>query len=184
MAMPTGKALLDPQMLFTKCGLQQGDKYADFGSGAFGHFVFPASDVVGEQGRVFAVDVIKEALEEMKQRIRHEAVHNIISVWGDVEREYGVKIPPESVDLVSLVNMAGFLKMDGNSFQEARRVLKLDGRLLIVDWRPGAGSIVVKSQNRISSENVKKVVASIGFGLIDEFDAGPQHWGLLFRKIA
>lgn len=176
--------MLDPSMLLHKIDLSTGDQYADFGCGALGHFVFPASEIVGEGGQVFAVDVVKGVLEELEQRIRDESAHNVTPVWGDIERDRGINISPESLDVVSMVNMAAHIDIAPKSFEEARRLLKINGRLLVIDWKPEAGSIVIDAKERTSADSVNAAVTRTGFRLVNEFEAGPQHWGLLFQRVA
>jgi len=49
-----GSALLNAEALLKKIGLKEKMKVADFGSGAYGHFVFPAAQLVGKRGTVYA----------------------------------------------------------------------------------------------------------------------------------
>jgi len=60
MILPSGRALLDPNKILKEAGLADCQTYADFGCGTLGHFVIPASIIVGEQGKVYALDILKK----------------------------------------------------------------------------------------------------------------------------
>ncbi|MBI4713797.1 methyltransferase domain-containing protein [Candidatus Uhrbacteria bacterium] len=180
-AIPSGRALLDSEALLRSAGLSLDMHYADFGSGTLGHFVLPAALIVGPVGKVYAVDILKSALQSIKSRAQLEGVANIQTVWGDFERPGGVKIPATSLHLISFVNIARVLMHNSVPLDEAKRLLRPNGRVLVVDWQTGTGSIVVDEKRRVDSESVKKLFLSRGFKFFEEFSAGPQHWGLIFK---
>ncbi len=156
--------------------------YADFGAGGLGHFVFPASELVGPEGLVYAVDILKSALEAIERRARDEQVDNLHLVWGDIEKVGGMRIPEHSLDVASYVNVAPVLKKSPGAIEEARRLLKPKARLFIVGWKPGAGTIVVPESKRVAATDIQAIVDQSGMKLLSAFDAGPQHWGLLYEN--
>lgn len=181
---PSGRALLDPEPLLRRAGLSLDMHYADFGSGMLGHFVIPATAIVGPAGRVYAVDVLKSVLQSIESRAQLEVLSNLKTVWGDFERSGGVKIKEQSLDLVSLVNLGHLVIKTAITLQEARRLLRADGKLLVIDWKPTSRIHLWSDEKRLSSEEVEPPVVAAGFVLRSRFDAGPEHWGLLFQKSA
>lgn len=184
MVISTGRALLDPVKALKRAGLKSDMFYADLGVGTLGHFVFPAAEIVGPEGRVYAVDILKNAVESIKSRVRLESTPNVLPLWGDMEREGGVRINSGSLDLVSLVGLADLILRSPTVLDEVRRLLRINGHLLIIDWTPGTGSIIIKDEDRIASELVIGKVLSSPFRLIEKFKAGQQHWGLVFKRVA
>jgi ubiquinone/menaquinone biosynthesis C-methylase UbiE len=156
--------------------------YADLGAGRLGHFVLPAAQMIGPSGIVYAVDILKDVLQSIESRAQMEQMYHIKTVWGDLERPGGVKIPEGTLDLVSFVNVGHLLKRSPTPIAEAKRLLHPGGRALVVDWNPYAGSLVVAREDRLAQEEIKPQFLSNGFRLLDEFEAGPQHWGLLFKR--
>ncbi|HBK35199.1 MAG: SAM-dependent methyltransferase [Candidatus Uhrbacteria bacterium GW2011_GWE2_40_58] len=179
---PTGRALLDPKFILAQAGLTLDEKYADFGAGTLGHFVFPATNIVGPGGYVYAVDILKSALQGIESRARLELVSNLTTVWGNVERLKGVNIPEHSLDLVSMINVSSLIKSESLVLQEAKRLLKPNGRFLVVDWTPGNESIGPASQKRSESEVVQPLIVRAGFRFFKTFKAGPYHWGMVFQN--
>ena len=182
MSIPTGRALLDPYAILLTTGLDLNMHYADFGAGTLGHFVFAASDFVGPKGRVYAVDILKSVLESIEGRTRAEQLTNITTIWGDCERKGGVKISPASLDLVSMVNFSVLTHPNSAALSEASRLLKSDGKLLVVDWKPGDEAFGPPSGKRLDQAHIQPIIEQAGFRLLKTFTAGPYHWGLLFTK--
>lgn len=182
MSFPTGRALLDPTSALLIAGLDLNMHYADFGAGTLGHFVFAASDFVGPQGKVYAVDILKSALESIQSRAHSEQVTNITTVWGDCERVGGVMIPAGSLDLVSMVNFSPLVQAGKAVCSEALRLLKPGGKVLVVDWKPGSESFGPSAQKRLDQKKIEEVAEQSGLRLLKTFTAGPHHWGLLFVK--
>jgi len=83
-------------------GIEQNHSVIDFGCGN-GNYTIPAAKVVGERGRVYAVDKNKESLDKLMQRSEKMGLKNIERI--DVPE--GIKVPlrEESVDVVLLYDV-------------------------------------------------------------------------------
>lgn len=179
--LPTGRALLDAPAILAQTGLALNMHYADFGSGTLGHFVFPATDIVGPEGKVYAVDILKGALAGIDSRAKLEKVTNLQTVWADIERIKGVNVPERSLDLVSMVNITGLLKKSPTVFEEIKRLLKPGGKLLLVDWKMQGASFGPPVEKRVTPEAVQPLAEKAGFVLEKALEAGPHHWGLVMK---
>lgn len=179
----TGKALIDPHRVLQRAGLDLAKTYADFGSGPLGHFVFAGADLVGPTGRVYAVDILKGALAGVESRMALESTHQITTVWGDIERPHGVNIPEASVDLVSINNITGLMLRSPGVLGEVKRVLKPEGRLLLVDWKREEAPLGPPLERRVDPETVSATVEDAGFRRAASFEAGPHHWGMIFDRV-
>lgn len=179
MYIPTGSELLDPNKILAKLDLREGMFVADLGCGASGHFVYPSAKIVGENGRIYAVDILKSALSSIDSKTKLQNFTNVVPVWSDIEIFGGAKdIVDESCDAAYLINVRVKFAM----IKEALRTLKKGGKLLLVDWKAEATPFGPPTKDRISSEEAKKRAAELGLELEQEFDAGPHHWGLIYRK--
>lgn len=181
MVVPTGRALLDPYVSLERAGLTLGMSYADLGAGTLGHFAFPAAKLVGEDGHVYAVDILKSALEAIDSRAREAGVHQLVTIWGDIERSQGINLADHSLDMVSLINMGRQLNRGIQPLVEARRLLAQNGRLLVVDWKAGAEGFLVSKDDLLDPNQLEAETAKLGFKLVDSFDAGKRHWGRVFQ---
>jgi len=179
MTLPTGRTLLDATKILQRVGLVSNMNFADLGAGTLGHLVLPASQMVGEDGKVYAVDILKSALEAIESRARLVDIHNIETVWGNIEKVDGIKIPSDSIDVLSLVNNIDLIKKSPSVLKEVKRLLNQKGVLLLVDWYPNSLSFGLSQKNRLSSAEAQSLLQENGFVIIDDFKAGSYHWGII-----
>ncbi len=180
--MTAGTQLLDPQKVLGQVEIREGMQVSDFGCGALGHFVLPAARLVGAAGKVFAVDIQKSVLQALAGHLKLQNIQNVELVWGDIERLRGTQIADDSLDVVLLVNNL-FLARDRSMLgREALRVLKVGGKLVVVDWQPAAAPFGPPPGQRVSREQARLAMQSAGARKVSEFEAGPYHYGLVFEK--
>ncbi len=178
MYIPSGTELLNPMEILKRVGVSEEMKVADMGCGTSGHFVFPAARMVGAGGKVYAVDLLKSALNGVESRRKMEAVVNVEGVWSDIEVYGGTKIPDKSLDVVLLVNNQPNEAM----LKESARLVKDGGKLAIVDWEKVAAPFGPPTKDRLDKEATKQQVVALGFKSAEEFKAGPYHFGFIFIK--
>ena len=160
---------LNPQKIIQKLFLKDGMVVADFGCGS-GGWVIPLAKRI-KNGRIYAVDVLEEALSALRSRAEFERVYNAYTLRADIER--GTDIPSDSVDLVILSNIL-FQAEDKNAIiNEAHRVLKENGRIIVVDW-------AFSSDN--AQELIAKKIKQNGFTKVRSIDAGESHFATLYEK--
>ena len=174
--------MLDPIFLLQKLGLREKMEVADLGCGSVGHFVFPAARLVGKDGKVYAVDIQRTVLENIEKRAELEHLENIIGVWSDLERLGAAKVESESLDAAFLINTLFQNKDRLTILKEARRLLKIGGRLLVVDWLLTDAPFGPPVEGLVDPAWVEKVGDEIGLRLKERFSAGKYHYGLIFEK--
>ena len=121
MSYHSGNQLIDPYLLFEKAHLREGMFAADFGCGRTGHIVFPAATIVGERGIIYAVDILKDTLAAIAKRAELENMHNVHTVWSNVEQYGATTIPEQSLDLIFLVNILFHAADPAHMLSEAKR---------------------------------------------------------------
>jgi ubiquinone/menaquinone biosynthesis C-methylase UbiE len=179
--LPTGRALLDPLKILKIAGLDYSMQYADFGAGTLGHFVFPATDLVGQGGHVYAVDILKGALQGIESRKQLEGVDNLTTIWGDIERKGGSRMKDGQLDVVSMIHLISLLRKSPQILTEVHRVLKRTGRFLVVDWKPDSGPVGMLDGTRLQFEDANKIILQGPFVLDRSFEAGPHHWAAIYK---
>jgi ubiquinone/menaquinone biosynthesis C-methylase UbiE len=175
---PSGTELLNPFEILKRAGIGEGMKIADLGCGTMGHFVFAASHLVGDRGAVYAIDILKSALAGIESRIKMEGVSNVQTIWSDIEVLGGTKVGNNEVDIAFLHNVGAKADM----IREAARLIKPGGKLLIVDWEKTSAPFGPPTKNRPDPERIKKDAEEIGLKFLEEFKAGPYHFGIIFVK--
>ncbi len=109
--------------------LKEGEVVLDLGSGA-GFDCFLAASRVGLEGKVIGVDMTSEMLDKARENARKGNYHNVEFRLGEIEN---LPVADNSVDVVisnCVINLSFNKK---RVFQEAYRVTKLGGRLMVSD---------------------------------------------------
>lgn len=178
-----GKELINPETLLSKVGIKQGMKIADLGCGTTGRFCIPAAKLTGNTGVVYIIDILKSVLNEVSRKARLEGVNNIKAIWANLEIFGSTKIKNDFIDVATLINILFQSKEHKNILKEAYRILKINGKLLVVDWKQTAIPFGPPLIDRVKPEAIKKIARELNFQLIEEFSAGQYHYGLIFSKI-
>ncbi len=174
--------LLDVDFLIDKVISADNEKIADLGCGSFGYFVFSLAKRISQHGKVYAVDILKGNLESIKSIAKTENLKQVEAVWSNLEIYKGTKIGDESLDGALLINTLHQSQKYLDILKESVRMLKLGGRMLIVEWNEGDFSFARNNELRIKKEDLKKEAEKLGLEIIEDFPAGHHHYGLLLIK--
>lgn len=171
----------DPQKNIDQFGLGAGSYVADFGAGS-GFYTFAAARAVGSGGRVYAVDVQKDLLTKIKNQAQLISVNNVDIVWADIENLGGTKLRDQSIDAVIAANIFFQLDNKEGACREIKRILKKNGRVLVVDWSSSFGGMGPESSSVFDHSKARELFEKNDFTLDKDITAGAQHYGLIFRK--
>ncbi|MEK9147813.1 MAG: methyltransferase domain-containing protein [Patescibacteria group bacterium] len=172
---------LQPERIMANFELRPGMMVADFGAGG-GYFSIPAARLVGENGKVWAIDVQKQATDLIKSRANLEHLPQLETVWADLELAKGSRLPDNAVDLVIVANILFQAEKKKEVLAEARRVIRSGGRLAILEWDDTPFPAGPSPALRLTQAAARRLAEEAGFTLEKEFDAGLHHYGLLLRK--
>ena len=172
------QGFLNPNQALDELELSSEMIAVDFGSGS-GGWAIPLAKRL-RNGKVFAIDVLSEPLSALKSKAKTEEVFNIQTICSDVEKKGGSKLGENQVDLVLMTNLLFQAENKKAIFEEARRILRKGGKVLVVDWL--AKTFLGPEKGRVSVSEVKKTAKESGFKPEKEFKAGAQHYGLIFER--
>ncbi len=167
-----------PDTALKAIGIDKGMTVADVGAGV-GYFSIKIANRVGPSGKVYANDVQPEMLAMLKQRAAQAKVTNIIPVLGT---ESDPKLPPKSMDLILLVDVYHEFSQPQVMLQKLRQALKDDGRLVLLEFRKEDPRIPIRTEHKMSVEEVKAEVTPEGFRLDKVLKDLPRQHILVFRK--
>ncbi len=174
-------AFSDPKNNIKQFGLHSGQIVADLGAG-IGAYSIEAAKEVGESGRVYAVEVQKELLVNIRNTARQEGVSNIEVIWGDVERNGKTKIRDNVVDAVVASNIL-FQVEDRSGFtEEVKRILKPRGKVLVIDWEGSFNGTGPSPDSVFSYDDARTLFEENGFLFVKNISAGDHHYGFIIVK--
>lgn len=121
------RRLLDPPSRTLKAaGLKPGDRVLEVGCGP-GYFTIPAGQLVGDDGRVHAIDINRQAVEVTSKKAKDSGLSNIEVRVADAA---DTGLADESVDEVLLFSVLPHLPLN-TVLPELDRVLKDDGIIAV-----------------------------------------------------
>jgi len=172
---------LEPAVALDSWDIRPGEAVADFGCGS-GFFAVVLGQRVGPKGTVYALDVRQEALDITKTKTKIFQLSNIQLIRADLESPRGSGIKDQAVDKVLITNVLFQAEDKGAILQEAYRILKDGGSLLMIEWDSETPGAKPKLPTVISKKEAERVITQIGFHLQKECSAGSHHYGLVFKK--
>jgi len=171
-----------PEVVSTHFHLHEGDKVADFGAGS-GFFMKVLSQAVGPEGRVYACEIQKNLVTKIGDLAHTQGLHNIDTLWCDLEANNGSKLPSDELDAGILVNTLFQIEDRPAALREIGRTIRSGGKLLVVDWTDTVPGLGPTPDHLITADDCTALLESHGFVLDHDFPAGEHHYGLAFRKI-
>lgn len=141
--------------------LKPGMVVADVGAGS-GVISIMMAHEVGAEGKVIAVDIQKEMLQLLGEKLSHINVKNVELVLGT---EKSPKLKAESVDLAIMVDVYHEFRFPFEMIEELSKALKPGGRVAFVEYRREDPDVPIKLVHKMSEAQVKKEISQPEFGL-------------------
>lgn len=160
---PLRRKMLPPYEVIKGLNIKEGQYIADLGCG-IGYFSIPFAKTVGENGKVYAIDINSMMLEETSRRAKEEKLTNIETVLSS---ENNSKIKNSSVDVVFTATVFHEVDSPKEFLEECKRILKKGGSLIILDWNKVEEEFGPPIHNRIDVEVVKNFISEVGLKTID-----------------
>jgi ubiquinone/menaquinone biosynthesis C-methylase UbiE len=167
--------------------VKPGTRVADLGAGD-GTFTVALARLVGSSGHVYATELDKERLAEIRQAAAEAALSNVTVIEGAVAR---TNLPEACCDVLFSRVVYHHLTEPAAINTDIFRALRPGGRLLIIDFEPGGIMNWIGRPETADrhgghgtpKETVVKEVSAAGFQLM----RGPESWrgrtyAALFRR--
>ena len=108
--------------------VKEGQSFLDYGCGT-GSFTIPAARVVGETGKVYALDCFPRQLQIVEKSAKKEGLTNIEIILSDNK----TGLPDECIDVVWMCDVLHEIEQKRKVLEELHRVLKNEGTIIIYD---------------------------------------------------
>lgn len=123
--------------ILEKVGIKQGFHVLDYGCGP-GGYIIPLTKLVGESGRVYALDIHPLAVQKVQDIVSKKKLANVNIILSDCR----TGLPDNSLDAVLLYDAYHHLSDPDMVIKELYRVLKPDGILSFSDHHMKENEIV------------------------------------------
>lgn len=165
-------------LLLANLGLRPGMTVCDLGCGN-GFHALQIANLVGDQGRVLAVDVQPEMLDLLRTRMAKSDVGNVTPILGSYHDPH---LPESSCDLILMVDVYHELGYPERMLSAMRKALKPDGLIALVEFRAEDPDVPILPLHKMSKEQIMREYRPNGFRLDREFDELPWQHLMFFGK--
>ncbi|MCC6909240.1 MAG: methyltransferase domain-containing protein [Phycisphaerales bacterium] len=164
-------------------GPRKGSVVADIGAGS-GFMAELFAGLVGEAGKVYAVDINAGLMERLAKDAADKGINNIETV---VCGERSVDLPANSVDLMFICDTYHHFEYPVSTMRSIYEALRPGGQLVVVDFYriEGESSEWILGHVRAGEEVFTQEIVDAGFELVNQHYPPylPQNYVLRFRKV-
>lgn len=172
---PSSYHMHDADVVFEQLNIKKGDSFLDLGCGA-GDYSIQAAKMVGESGVVYALDIWEEVLDGLSDRAVTNGYKNIKTKVSDIKDK--ISVDDNSIDICFIATVLHSLNLIEDAermFGEIQRILKSDGRMVIIECKKTNASFGPPLNCRISPEELDQIVKPYGFEKNSYVDLGYNY---------
>lgn len=173
------RKMLPPEKTIISLGLKAGDIMADIGCG-IGYFSIPASKIVGDNGYIFALDILPEMLEEVEIKARENNCNNIKTVLVK-ENDLGMK--DGSVNFAFISNVLHETNELNKYLRKVKNIIISKGKIAIVEWKKINSKYGPPMEDRLDKMELIKLLNYEGFVNIISMDIGDNFYGITAERL-
>jgi ubiquinone/menaquinone biosynthesis C-methylase UbiE len=167
-----------PRELVAAIGIKPGMTVADVGTGT-GYMLPYLSEAVGSGGRVLGEDIFADFLEKAENTAKQRKLANVEFVKGS---ETDPTLPENGVDVALALESYHHWDYPEKMLAALHRELREGGRLVIVDYHPGAAGMPAH-HIRLDAADVVKEIEANQFRLVSQHEHGNSgQYVAIFEK--
>ncbi len=167
---PLRRRMQPPAEIARRHGITPGMTVLDVGPGN-GTYTLAAAQLLGEEGRLYAIDIEPKMVDRVKARMQKENLQNIEARVADA---FALPFADSFFDLVYLITVIGEIPTPEKAFREFYRVLKPGGTL--------AFSELFTDPDYLLAATLKRKVEPAGFRFIGQTGSF-FNYTLRFEKV-
>jgi ubiquinone/menaquinone biosynthesis C-methylase UbiE len=159
--------LINPDKLTGMLPLKSRSTVLDLACGKGAYSIF-LSEIVGDTGLVYGVDLWEEGLQILGKEIEEKNITNILPILNDATEQ--IEIDDYSVDVCLMATVLhDFEEMDKSSavLKQIKTLLKPGGYLVIIEFKKIEGTPGPPIKIRLSEDEVEEMVTGYGFKKVE-----------------
>jgi ubiquinone/menaquinone biosynthesis C-methylase UbiE len=168
--------ILDPKSVLLAMGIENGQKFLDAGCGD-GFISIEASNLVGNQGQVYALDEYEPSLDHIRSEIQELGIKNMEVIQADMTMS--IPLDDNLIDRCVMANVLHGFAAEGTLkpvLSEIMRVIKSGGTFAVVEFNKVEGPPGPPYNVRLSPEDVEKILEEYGFQIGGTEEIGKYHY--------
>jgi ubiquinone/menaquinone biosynthesis C-methylase UbiE len=172
--------LIEAEKLFHVLALKPWYTVLDMGCGS-GMYSLAMAEIIGDGGRVYAVDLWEEGVARLQESIERQGAKNVTPILADVSKT--LPLPGDSLDLILMATVLHDLKEAGvqdGALAEARRLLKRHGLFAVVEFKKVPGPPGPPIFIRLSPDELTALVEPFGFTRTGLQEIGEHNYLMTF----
>lgn len=162
-------------------GLKPGMKVADIGAGT-GLFTIPFASAVGDEGKVYAVEIAPRFLTLIRTRAEKAGIKNIVPQLSTAR---SVELPENTIDLAFICDVYHHIEFPQPTLASLHKAMKSGGEVVLIDFKriPGESSAFVMGHVRAGQEVFEAEITAAGFTKVSEVKGVlKENYFVRFRK--
>jgi len=148
-----------------------------------GNYSLEIAKIIGNTGRMYAVDLWQEGIAMLDQKIDKSGIQNIETIVADICKP--LPFESNSIDSCLMATVVHDLPVSGQmtSIEEVARFLKVGGMLNIIEFKkidkgPGPPLAI-----RMAEEEIESLVSPFGLKRVQWSEVGEFNYLLQYKKI-
>jgi ubiquinone/menaquinone biosynthesis C-methylase UbiE len=167
-----------PAKLIEALKIKPGEVIADIGAGS-GYYSFRLSKLVGDKGKILAVDIQPEMLDIIRKRMKEQKVSNVEPIQGTITDP---KLPAGAVDTILMVDVYHEFDHPFEMTQAMVKALRPGGRMVFVEFRMEDDNVPIKLVHKMTQKQVIKEMEPHPLRWVKTMDVLPWQHIIVFEK--
>jgi arsenite methyltransferase len=173
---PQRDAEQKPLEVIAALDLKPGETLADIGAGS-GYFSFKLARKVGDNGRVYAVDINSDMILFINRNIRDKKIKNVTTILSAPDDPL---LADASINRFFICNTWHHIQNRPRYMALMKNMLKPGGQIIIVDYKKGQSPAGPPDEMKLTRREVIAELEAGGFKLAKDHRFLPYQYFLVF----